>query len=128
MLPSTREVRGFTTSNDVNGKEYVPEFYTSDIANINSQIKFWVNEKLFLDAFIQKIKDLIECQERQYIDDISGTGNFEFVEKFKYFEIGRAWFPMIAKGTNNAIGHLDTCTNSRTKGNHSKYVRRHFIT
>ena len=90
MLPSTREVRGFTTSNDVNGKVYVPEFYTSDIANINSQIKFWVNEKLFLDAFIQKIKDLIECQERQYIDDISGTGNFEFVEKFKYFEIGRA--------------------------------------
>ena len=101
MLPSTRETCGFTTLNDVNGKEYVPEFYTSDIANVNSQIKFWVNEKLFLDVFIQKMKDLTEYQERQYINAISGTGNFEFVEKLKYLEIGRAWFPVIAKGTNN---------------------------
>ena len=91
MLPSTRKACGFTTLNDVNGKEYVPEFYTNDIENVNSQIKFWVNEKLPLDVFIQKMKDLIECQERQYIDAISGTGDFEFAEKFKYLEIGSAW-------------------------------------
>ena len=88
MLPSTRKACGFTTLNDVNGKEYVPEFYTNDIENVNSQIKFWVNEKLPLDVFIQKMKDLIECQERQYIDAISGTGDFEFAEKFKYLKIG----------------------------------------
>ena len=63
--------RGFTTLHDVNGKEYVPEFYTNDIENVNSQIKFWVNGKFPLDVFIQKVKDLIECQERQYIDAIS---------------------------------------------------------
>ena len=63
MLPSTRKTCGFTTLDDVNQKEYVPEFYTNDIENINSQIKFWVNEKLPLDVFIQKMKDLIECQE-----------------------------------------------------------------
>ena len=71
MLPLTRKACGFTTLNDVNGKGYVPEFYTNDIENVNSQIKFWVNEKLPLDVFIQKIKDLIECNERQYIDAIS---------------------------------------------------------
>ena len=51
MLPSTRKACGFTTLNDVNGKEYVPEFYTNDIENVNSQIKFWVNEKLPLNVF-----------------------------------------------------------------------------
>ena len=51
--------------------------------------------------FIQKMEDLIECQERQNMDARSGTGDFEFAEKFKYFEIGSAWFPMVAKGTNN---------------------------
>ena len=66
LLPSTREVCGFTTLNDENGKEYVPEFYTNDIENVTSQIKFWVNEKLPLhtDVFIQKMKDLNGCQER----------------------------------------------------------------
>ena len=83
MLPLTRKACRFTTLNDVNGKGYVPEFYTNEIENVNSQIKFWVNEKLPLDVFIQKMKDLIECQERQYIDAISGTGDFEFAEKFK---------------------------------------------
>ena len=71
VLPSTHKARGFTTLDDVNGKEYVPEFYTNDIENVNSQIKFWVNGKFPLDVFIQKVKDLIECQERQYIDAIS---------------------------------------------------------
>ena len=83
MLPSTRKACGFTTLNDVNGKEYVPEFYTNDIENVNSQIKFWVNGKFPLDVFIQKMKDLIKCQERQYIDALSETGDFEFAEKFK---------------------------------------------
>ena len=41
MLPSARKACGFTILNDVNGKEYVPEFYTNDFENINSQIKFW---------------------------------------------------------------------------------------
>ena len=90
MLPLTRKACGFTTLNDVSGKGYAPEFYTNDIENVNSQIKFWVNEKLRIDVFTQKMKDLIECQERQYIDAISGTGDF-----------GSAWFPMVAKGTNN---------------------------
>ena len=101
VLPSTHKACGFTTLDDVNGKEYVPEFYTNDIENVNSQIKFWVNGKFPLDVFIQKMKDLIKCQERQYIDAISGTGDFEFAEKFKYLEIESAWFPMVAKGTNN---------------------------
>ena len=47
------------------------------------------------------MKDLIDCQERQYIDAISGTRDFEFAEKFKYLETGSAWFLMVAKGTNN---------------------------
>ena len=110
MLPSTRKACRFTTLNDVNEKEYVPEFYTNDIEYVNSQIKFWVNEKLPLDVFIQKIKDLNECQERQYIDAISGTGDFEFAEKFKYHEIGSAWFPMVAKGTNHR--HLQRVFNT----------------
>ena len=37
MLPSTRKACRFTALNDVNGKEYVPKFYTNDIKN--SQIK-----------------------------------------------------------------------------------------
>ena len=41
MLPSTRKACGFTILNDVNGKEYVPEFYTNEIENVNNQIKFW---------------------------------------------------------------------------------------
>ena len=41
MLPSARKACGFTILNDVNGKEYVPEFYTNDFENINSQVKFW---------------------------------------------------------------------------------------
>ena len=110
MLPSTRKDCRFTTLNDVNEKEYVPEFYTNDIEYVNSQIKFWVNEKLPLDVFIQKIKDLTECQERQCIDAISGIGDFEFAEKFKYLEIGSAWFPMVAKGTNNR--HLQQVFNT----------------
>ena len=61
MLPATRKACGFTTLNDVNGKEYVPEFYNNNIENVNSQIKFWVSEKLPLDVFIQIMKDLIEC-------------------------------------------------------------------
>ena len=40
MLPPTRKACGFTTLNDVNEKEYVPKFYTNDIENVNSQIKF----------------------------------------------------------------------------------------
>ena len=51
--------------NDLNGKEYVPEFYTNDVENINSQIKFKV-----IDVFILKMKDLIECIDAiyRYID------------------------------------------------------------
>ena len=71
VLPSTHKACGFTTLDDVNGKEYVPEIYTNDIENVNSQIKFLVNGKFPVDVFIQKVKDLIECQERQYIDAIS---------------------------------------------------------
>ena len=63
-----------------------------------------------LDVFIQKMKDLIVCQERQYIDTISGTGDFEFAEKFKYLDFGSAWFPMVAKGTNNR--HLQQVLNT----------------
>ena len=63
-----------------------------------------------LEVFIQKIKDLIECLERQYIDAISGSGDFEFAEKFKYLEIGSAWFPMVAKGTNDI--HLQQVLNT----------------
>ena len=47
------------------------------------------------------MKDLIDCQERQYIDAKSGTGDFEFAEKLKYLESGIALFLMVAKGTNN---------------------------
>ena len=101
VLPSTHKACGFTILDDVNGKEYVLEFYTNDIENINSQIKFWVNGKFPLDVFIQKMKDLIQCQERQYIDATSETGDFEFAEKFKYLETGSAWFPIVIKGTNN---------------------------
>ena len=54
-----------------------------------------------LMSLSKKMKDLIECQERQYIDNISGTRDFEFAEKFKYLEIESAWFPMVAEGTNN---------------------------
>ena len=107
MLPLTRKTCGFTNLNNVNGKGYVPEFYTNDIEKVNSQIKFWVNEKLPLDVFIQKMK---ECQERQYIDAISGTGDFEFAEKFKYLKIGSAWFPMVTKRTNNR--HLQQVSNT----------------
>ena len=94
MPPSTCKTCGFTTLNNVNGKEYVLEFYTNDIESVNSQIKFWVNEKLPIDVFIQ-------CQERQYIDAIFGTEDFEFAEKFKYLEIGSAWLSMVSIGTNN---------------------------
>ena len=76
MPPSTCKTCGFTTLNNVNGKEYVLEFYSNDIESVNSQIKFWVNEKLPLDVIIQ-------CQERQYIDATFGTEDFEFAEKFK---------------------------------------------
>ena len=61
MLPSIRKACGFTILNDLNGKEYVPEFYTNDVENINSQIKFRV-----IDVFIQKMKDLIECIDAIY--------------------------------------------------------------
>ena len=91
-------------------EEYVPEFYTNDTENVNSQIKFWVTEKFPLDVFIQKMKDLIECQERQYINAISGTRHFELAEKFKYLEIRRTWFPMVDKGTNNR--HLQQVLNT----------------
>ena len=37
---STRKACGFTTLNDVNGKEYVPEFYINDIENVSNPIKF----------------------------------------------------------------------------------------
>ena len=47
------------------------------------------------------MKDLVKCQERQYIDAISGMGDFEFAEKFKYLKTGSAWFLMVAKETNN---------------------------
>ena len=110
MLPSTHKACGFTTVDDVNGKEYVPEFYTNDIENVNGQIKFWVNGKFPLDIFIQNMKDLIDCQKRQYIDAISETGDFEFAEKFKYLEIESAWFPMVTKGTNNR--HLQQVLNT----------------
>ena len=65
---------------------------------------------MLLDVFSQKMKDLIECQEKKSIDTISGTGDIEFAEKFKYFEIGSAWFPMAAKGTNNR--HLQQVLNT----------------
>ena len=81
MFPSAREACGFTTLNDVNGKENVPDFYINGIENVNSRFKFWVNEKLPLDVFIQKMEDLIECRERQYIDAIYGTGDFESSNK-----------------------------------------------
>ena len=97
----THKVCGFTTLDDVNGKEYVREFYTNDIENVNNQIKFWLNGKFPLNFFIQKMKDLIECQESQYIDTVSGTGDFEFAEKFKYLETESAGFPMVAKRANN---------------------------
>ena len=54
VLPSTRKACGFTTSNDVNEKEYVPKFYTNDIENVNSQIKCSVNEKLPLMSLSKK--------------------------------------------------------------------------
>ena len=60
-----------------------------------------MNEKLHRDVFIQKMKDLIEYQERQYIGAISRTGDFGFAKKLKYLEIGSAGFPIVAKGTNN---------------------------
>ena len=56
------------------------------------------------------MKDLIECLERQYIDAISGSGDFEFTEKFKYLEIGSAWFRMVANGTSDI--HLQQVLNT----------------
>ena len=41
---------------------------------------------------------------------ISGTGDFEFTEKFNYLETGSAWFPIVAKGTNNR--HLQQVLNT----------------
>ena len=61
------------------------------------------------------MKELTECQERQYIDTISGTGDFEFAEKFKYLEIGSAWFPVVAKGRNNR--HLQQVLNTEVSCN-----------
>ena len=61
------------------------------------------------------MKDVIECQKRKYIDAISGTGDFEFAEKFKYLQIGSAWFPMVAKGTNNR--HLQQVLNTEVSCN-----------
>ena len=57
-----------------------------------------------------KYENLIECQERQHIDVIPGTGDFNFAEKWKYLEIESAWFPMVAKGTNS--GHLQQVLNT----------------
>ena len=54
MLPSTCKACGFTTLNDVNGKEYAPEFYNNGTENVKIQIRFWINEKLPFDVFIQK--------------------------------------------------------------------------
>ena len=56
------------------------------------------------------MKDVIECQKRKYIDAISGTGDFEFAEKFKYLKIGSAWFSMAARKTNNR--HLQQVLNT----------------
>ena len=36
VLSSTHKACRFTTLDDVNGKEYVPEFNTNDIENVNS--------------------------------------------------------------------------------------------
>ena len=57
LLPSIRKACGFKRCKL---ERICPEFYTNDTENVNSQIKFWVNEKLPLDVIIQKIKDLIE--------------------------------------------------------------------
>ena len=60
------------------------------------------------------MKNLIACQERQYIDAwryaIIGTKDFEFAEKFKHLEIGSAWLPMVTKGTH--MGHLQQVLNT----------------
>ena len=60
------------------------------------------------------MKNLIDCQERQYIDAwryaITGTKDFEFAEKFKHPEIGSAWLLMVTKGTH--MRHLQQVLNT----------------
>lgn len=92
MIYSVRKDCGFDIKTNVDNNSYVNEFYTNVAENANSQIKSWCNGKSDLATFLQKLEKLIEDQERNYIDAISGVGDTSFSEDYTSMYIGPEWF------------------------------------
>ena len=72
MIREVREYCGIPLIKTLNG-DMVEEFTTNVAENANSQIKSWCNQKLPLHEFIKKLQDLVDAQENQYVEAISGN-------------------------------------------------------
>ena len=72
MIREVREFCGIPLITTVSG-DMVEEFTTNVAENANSQIKSWCNQKLPLHEFIKKLQDLVDAQEYQYVEAISGN-------------------------------------------------------
>lgn len=72
MIRKVRELCGLQVVKTASGLVMATEYTTNVAENANSQIKSWCKEKLPLHEFIKKLKGLVDAQEYQYIEAISG--------------------------------------------------------
>ena len=89
MLEAVRKENGVEVFEMENGGHYLAQFTTNSIESMNAELKRCVDSKLLTDQFINKVKMIVDDQNRH---TISHTGDFSFCNKYKNFTTGREWF------------------------------------
>ena len=51
-----------------NGDQYLAQFTTNGVESMNAELKRWVDSKLPINQFINKLKMIVDAQENQYRD------------------------------------------------------------
>ena len=68
MIEAIRRENGLELLEMGNGDQYLAQFTTNGVESMNAELKRWVDSKLPIDQFINKLKMIVDAQENQYRD------------------------------------------------------------
>ena len=70
MIEDVRRENGLEVFEMGNGDQHLAQFTTNGVESMNGELKRWVDSKLPIDHFINKLKMIVDAQENQYRDAI----------------------------------------------------------
>ena len=68
MIEAIRRENGLEVLEMGNGDQYLAQFTTNGVESMNAELKRWVDSKLPINQFINKLKMIVDAQENQYRD------------------------------------------------------------